>query len=295
MTAQERLEAAILVADVTASVELYERLGDAAAFAQIAHALDRTRLEAERHGGRFVQQRGDDALLIFRSATLAAQAAEAMLSAIGSAQLHLGLHQGAMIRARDTVFGDAVNVAYRLAALATAGEALVSGAAAAALTKQSRASLRRLPAFRLKGREAEVEVYSLGPEEIAPMTVLPAAFISPPRDLALMVDFEGQTWSLAEGESLSLGRSVEADLVLDRPWVSRRHAVVMLRDGTPVLVDRSSYGTYVATGEGETRVRRTTAPLLGVGLISPGLPAAAPDALVLRYRVATLEAGAAPV
>lgn len=48
------------------------------------------------------------------------------------------------------------------------------------------------------------------------------------------------------GEPLHLGRSFAADLQLDDPGVSRRHAIVVARPGgARVLDDRSANGTYV--------------------------------------------------
>jgi len=42
-----------------------------------------------------------------------------------------------------------------------------------------------------------------------------------------------------------LGRGLQADLILEEPTVSRRHAIVALRDGTATLLDDNSLnGTW---------------------------------------------------
>jgi pSer/pThr/pTyr-binding forkhead associated (FHA) protein len=66
----------------------------------------------------------------------------------------------------------------------------------------------------------------------------------------LAVEDGGETVLFAlgqrEGETLRIGRSPAADIVLDDPSVSRRHAVIVYRGGrTMILDDRSLNGVFV--------------------------------------------------
>lgn len=122
--------AVILFADIADSTGLTERVGDAA-FREKARALDealRTLIRA--NGGSPVEGKllGDGVLAVFNSAK------EAIESSLGCGPagervglgLHLGIHAGDVIREGDNVYGGAVNIAARIAALAKPGEVLVS-------------------------------------------------------------------------------------------------------------------------------------------------------------------------
>jgi len=71
---QERLLAAVLLADVVGSTPLYERIGDDAALQQISDCLDAIREVVARHGGDFIYSKGDDVLSLFESAEAALKA-----------------------------------------------------------------------------------------------------------------------------------------------------------------------------------------------------------------------------
>ena len=120
----------IMFADIADSTGLTERLGDAA-FRSLARALDGSvRAIIAETGGVPVEGRllGDGLMAVFTSARQAIEcgvrvSAAADETALG---LHLGLHAGDVIREDDNVFGGAVNIAARVAALAPPGEVLVS-------------------------------------------------------------------------------------------------------------------------------------------------------------------------
>ena len=59
--------------------------------------------------------------------------------------------------------------------------------------------------------------------------------------------------------SYSVGRSSDADIVIDDPTVSRRHAdFVVTDDGRYYLNDlRSKWGTFVWSGQDWTQIRQT--------------------------------------
>ncbi|WMS41714.1 FHA domain-containing protein [Acuticoccus sp. MNP-M23] len=296
MSDQTVNEVIVLVADVTASVELYERLGNTEAFATIAAMLDRLRAAAEGAGGRFVQSRGDDVLCVFDEADHGAAAAAAMLEAAStsSVALHVALHAGEAITARESIFGDCINVTYRLAAIANTNEALASTSVVERLTDKWRTSFRPLRSFHFKGKAEPIEVYAYDSLGSQWMTQLPGHLLSPKPKMAvrLSLTYGGTTWEVGEAESLSVGRSDEVDIVVACQWVSRRHALIHVRDGVAMLTDRSSYGSFVsADGNVEVRVRRTSLPLSGSGVIGLGCSVQEPESERLEYAVARAGVG----
>ncbi|WP_189342740.1 MULTISPECIES: FHA domain-containing protein [unclassified Mesorhizobium] len=86
---------------------------------------------------------------------------------------------------------------------------------------------------------------------------------------------------------MTIGRSPECDIVVQRPWVSRHHATFTISNGKARLVERSSSGTFVSMGPGqeEVFVRREDILLFGSGVISPGRRSSLRDAQVLHYEV----------
>jgi adenylate cyclase len=74
-----------------------------------------------------------------------------------------------------------------------------------------------------------------------------------------------------------------------RPWISRKHAVVTVRDGKVMLGDRSSSGTYVSISGGhELLLRRETIMLTGNGVISPAIHPARPEADLIDFEIIRL-------
>jgi class 3 adenylate cyclase/pimeloyl-ACP methyl ester carboxylesterase len=121
---------AILFADIVDSTALTERMGDAA-FRKRARALDEAlRRIVREHSGRPVEGRllGDGILAVFGSARRGVEAALSCRDAgdeIGL-PLHVGMHAGDVVNEEGNVFGGAVNLAARVAALAAPAEVLVS-------------------------------------------------------------------------------------------------------------------------------------------------------------------------
>ena len=126
---------ALLFSDLTGSTALYERVGDAKAFAIVEDHFRICEAEIARHGGAIVKTMGDAVMASF--ATLD----EASHAALGMIRMHdakyasmglgvkIGIHSGAslMVRANDRLdyFGTTVNVTARLQAQAAASEVVL--------------------------------------------------------------------------------------------------------------------------------------------------------------------------
>ena len=145
--------AAILAADAAG----YSRLMAADEHATVA-ALDAARAvfraQIEAHQGRVIDMAGDSVLAVFDTAAGAVAAALAIQASINPLadaapedrrmRFRIGVHLGDVIEKADgTVYGDGVNIAARLQALAEPGGITVSDAVRGAVTRQGRCELRR--------------------------------------------------------------------------------------------------------------------------------------------------------
>ena len=291
---QERLLAALLLADVVGSTPLYERLGDDAALQQVSGCLDVIREIAGRHGGDFIYSKGDDVLSLFQKPEAALRAVCQISGQLtkGPLSARIGLHFGTVIRARGALFGDVVNVTARLSATANPGEVLISQSFFEALSAGSRGALRLLDKMAFKGKQELFDVYTLGSDDGIPSTHITSrgTFVDRgsalPRQINLVIRYGDQLRSCRNNEFVTIGRSPECDIVVQRPWVSRHHATFTISNGKARLVERSSSGTFVSMGPGhEVFVRREDILLFGSGIISPGRTSSLGDAEVLHYEI----------
>ncbi len=296
MSSNDR-EAAILLADIIGSTPLYEAVGDASALRQVADCLDQLQAIVAQEGGTFLRSKGDDVLCTFDDPSCALRAVRQMLWAhsYGSLAIHAGIHYGRVIHARGDIFGDAVNLTARLASLAKAGEVLISAGFVDRLPEADIPSLRELDAISLKGRSTSTKVYSLLEDDSAQRTEITALRGSTQSgmkrrrsapELTVALRYKDLSRLCNERARVSIGRSPDCDIVIEQPWVSRKHAILSLQHGKVQLEDCSSSGTYVAMQDGhEVFVRRETLLLTGLGTISPTVPASDKAAELIHFEV----------
>ena len=161
-TGQRRL-ATILFTDLVGSTQLLTQVGDQAWRDRLGeyHALLRRHIE--KHRGREVQTTGDGVLATFDSPAHAVHCALETAQAAPSIglQQRAGLHTGEVEFAGDDVRGIAVHLAARVAAVAGAGEVVVSSTTSALLFGSGLATSSR-GSHALKGIEGEVELFLVG-------------------------------------------------------------------------------------------------------------------------------------
>ena len=124
----DRVLATVLFTDIVGSTERAAALGDAGwrDLLDAHHAI--VRRELERHQGREIDTAGDGFLATFDGPGKAIRCACAIGHAVRrlGIDVRAGLHTGEVERVGDGVAGIAVHTAARVAALAGAGEVLVS-------------------------------------------------------------------------------------------------------------------------------------------------------------------------
>ncbi len=124
----ERVLATILFTDIVDSTAVLGRVGDAAWRTLIVEHNARLRRQLDAHRGREVTTTGDGILAIFDSPARAVRCAAAIDPAVEDLGLRVraGAHTGEVEIVAGSPRGFAVHAAARIAALAGAGEVLVS-------------------------------------------------------------------------------------------------------------------------------------------------------------------------
>jgi len=168
----ERRLAAIICADVAGYSRMMgaDEAGTHAAFKAHRSAIYPVILN---HGGRVVKNTGDGFLLEFPSVVGAIESAIAIQALMAERNSHLpadrvmqfrlGIHMGDVIADEDEVFGDGVNIAVRLEAVAVPGGIAVSAKAYCEASKHLCVTLVDAGSHRFKNIDEPVSVWSWEP------------------------------------------------------------------------------------------------------------------------------------
>lgn len=267
-------QACVLIADVTGSTALFERVGTQAAMQHITVLVARMRELVEEAGGVCVKSQGDDTVSFFDTPERAFQAAWGMITEDWESGLsiHAGIYLGEVLFRESEIYGDAVNTAARLSSAAKSGEVLIAQNCWDVLDKSSQEKFILIGELQFKGKQEPTRVYSCTDVKLDARTVIFSKSTNSGARIE-SADFRigDSTWRLVSGETLTLGRSPENDIVLDYAWVSRKHAQVTIRQGQLEYADHSSSGTVLRNDDGsELFVHRRTNLLSGSGCIFLG-------------------------
>jgi len=275
----EATDVAVLFADVSGSTKLYETVGDAEALKAIGRCLSFVRIACEGQGGRVVKTIGDEIMAVFPGPDQAAEAAAEMQARIseqppvGRSRLaiRVGFHFGPAIAVEGDVFGDSVNVAARMAALAKGEQVILSAVTAGALSPLLRSRVREIDSLTVKGKQEEIGIFELiwqgADADLTSLAMRPTR-----RPSRLELRHGTHEIELTEARpALTLGRDLQNDVVIGDKMASRMHARIERRRDKFVLVDQSSNGTYVTVeGEPEIHLRREEMILRGRGRVCFG-------------------------
>ncbi|MCB1561329.1 MAG: adenylate/guanylate cyclase domain-containing protein [Xanthomonadales bacterium] len=273
----------ILFADVSGSTRLFEERGDVEARAIIASVLGALSEVAESHGGSVVKTIGDEIMCTFPGAMQGVMAGCDMQRRVAhdpqfvrdNIAIRIGLHHGDALVEDGDVYGDAVNTAARMAALAKREQIVTTAASVKNFTASGGLNVRSLGKARVAGKLLPIEIVDvLWQEDTSNVTTVQRAIrvdeaAGRPK---LTLRFRGQVIELSdESQPFSLGREDSNTLSVQTEWVSRNHALIEYKRGYFILSDRSTNGTYVKLGEDdELRLHRDEVHLRKAGTISLG-------------------------
>jgi hypothetical protein len=236
----------------------------------------------QAHRGNVVKSLGDGILATFPFEGEALPAAVGMCEQAEQRglQVRVGIHCGEVLEEAGDVFGDAVNTAARIAALAKPSEILITEALRDALPAGLRATVHRVPPIAIKGKREPVQLFSIlhggadaRPDECQTVELGRSQLGRIPSLEASRLELRhvGVRVQLTPGMELSLGRDPQNGLVVNHPLASRLHARIFHRQGKFVLEDLSANGTYVVTRPRfKLRLLREQAFLVGNGEIFLG-------------------------
>lgn len=281
----ETRNATVVFADITNSTGLFLKLGDIAASALEKEWMSAVRGLVPRFDGAFVKAIGDEAMCAFPSADaglLAACEIQAMTRnppfSDHAIRLHVGAHHGQVVVEDGDMYGDTVNVAAYLCTVARADQIIIAEATWRRLSPAIKSYTRPIFRTRLKSHPEETILYQVlwktGDPDLTQNLFGERPDIKPiPAEVGgLMLAAGGTRVHLNyRKNTLTIGRGTDCDLVIDEPWVSRRHAQVRLIGSDFYLFDESINATFVTLLDGrEIEVLRNDFLLEGSGRISPG-------------------------
>jgi class 3 adenylate cyclase len=152
---------AIVFVDLSGFTRLTRERGDASAVVAATSLQRHADATARLYGGRLVKLLGDGAMLRLGDATVGVEAALDLVETMtdeGAFSPHAGINAGPVIERDLDVFGQTVNVASRIAAVARPGEVLASEAVVEAAA-DDRFGFERIEDARLEGLPGPVALY----------------------------------------------------------------------------------------------------------------------------------------
>jgi adenylate cyclase len=275
---------AVLFVDISQSGSIYQKLGDTAALNIITACIETLTALLPHFEGVLTKTLGDAMLCVFPSVDLAVRAAGEMQAVIANTRpgnysvgIHIGIAHGRVILEGGDVFGDTVNVAAYLTAVALREQILATETAANALSPPLKSCIRPVFQTLLKGSTDESMVFQVlwktDRMEITDVNFPPRKTV--PGDTgSLMVSFDETRVRLDRWRpSITIGRGPDCDLVVPGHYASRQHLTIRLARTRFYLIDHSINGTFVSLKGGpEMHVLRQDMPLEEWGELSLGRP-----------------------
>ena len=167
--AQRNIKCAIMFADVAGSTKLYEDVGDDKARAMISHTIESMTKSTEAMRGRVIKTIGDEIMCVFVDADSTVKAAYDIQETVSNdftfvraLSIRIGAHFGpAILESDGDIFGDAVNVAARMAGIAKAGQIIITEDTVARLNDELKADTREFDRAPVKGKKEPMIIYEV--------------------------------------------------------------------------------------------------------------------------------------
>ena len=284
------VQATVVFTDLHGSTSAFEALGNARATETITQIINWIVKQVAAQGGSVVKTLGDGVLALFpdgESATKAVvdlQRSHAKNIAKSPKEkalpIRIGLASGEVEMVSGDCYGDAVNVAARLCDLCGPNQIWANAAALNGVAEDEAVTFRILGPISIRGRAEPCTVYQIEWREGEA-----SEFLTMQGELHANGDLDvfGRdielTWN---GSSrffksfdlpIHIGRVRSVDFMVNDPRVSRTHARLEWRNGSVVLVDVSSYGSWVrfaGTPGADVLLRRDECVLHGQGELALG-------------------------
>lgn len=299
------VQTTVVFADLFGSTGVFESLGNAKATEAVTQATNWVADKFTVNGGRVIKLLGDGVLATFENSS---DAITAVVDIQRSHQLRLanlppqlymplriGVVRGDVVLVADDCYGDAVNMAARLSEITGPHQIWVNDKAIENTPALNDVQFRLLGPIAIRGRSEPCTVFQIEWQEVQNSEYLtiqnPVSLSSQVKSgdvLGGRIDFSykdrRQTFHSFE-MPIHMGRVRSVDFVVNDLRVSRTHARIEWRKGSFLLVDESSYGSWVRfAGSGaDLMLRRDECVLHGEGQIALGTPFTDPTAPIVSF------------
>lgn len=284
-----------MFSDVAGSTALYDKFGDEKAKAIIGNCINLMADITKRYKGVVIKTIGDEIMCRFPTAEdgviASCQIQEAVSILTGPDDnpmaVRIGIHAGEAILDDNDVFGDAVNVAARMAGIAKARQIITTEDTYNQLSDDLQEMAREFDTTSVKGKQEQITIYDVVWDEEDDVTRMSFTPSHSKGDIEIMMSYSGQSKVLTQDDMpIIIGRGAKADITIDATLASRSHVKLDYNRGKFVLTDQSTNGTYIKLNDGkEVYLRREELPLSSHGVISLGEKVDETSALIILFTV----------
>ena len=291
----------ILFADIAGSTSLYEKLGNREAHECVVESLDAITRYVEKNQGTVVDYIGDEAMASFKSSADAFNCACDIQKHFSFTQtshghrieIRIGFCRGPVeLDKASKPYGDTVNVASRVTALARGSKTITTSETVDTLSEDKKSLCRPFNRVRVKGKSRPLDTVEVvwsqdnatclfSPDQAEPM-------VPEVKKAVVTLTFCGQTVQVHRQDTpYILGRGRDSHLVVAPKTASRSHASIEYRHGDMVFVDHSTNGSYLqvdASPGTSLHLRHRDWPMSGEGRISLGTPVQDEDPFVIQFK-----------
>jgi len=294
----------VVFTDLTGSTSVFETLGNFRATKAVTQLTRWICDSLQARGGRVVKTLGDGVLSVFPDVDTAVDAVvqlqrdhQASLLLLPRAEhlpIRVGVATGEVEIINDDCYGDAVNVASRLCDLAGPHEIWVSSAELDTSRRVTGIRFRALGAIHVRGRVEPCEVHQVEwhEDQLTDFITQQGNLDQNGNPTAMGHEVElnyldQKRTFLAFDLPIHIGRIRHCEFIVADPRVSRTHFRLEWRNGRIMLIDVSSYGTWIrfAGARSEVLLRREESVLYGSGEVALGAPFSDPSAPMVRFVV----------
>lgn len=286
------VQTTVVFADLMGSTAVFETIGSARASKVVTQLMQWIGDICVVHNGRVIKTLGDGILAVFPHAPDAISAVVEMqrnhqkriaASTAGTRMpIRVGVARGEVDFVDGDCYGDAVNVASRLSDLSGPHQIWANSPSLEEAVESDGVRFRPLGPITIRGRGEPCEVFQVEwHENLTSDFLTKPATVDSQRD-RLEKDILGGAIELvwldvrkqfrSSQLPVHIGRVSQAEFVVNDPRVSRAHARIDWRNGSILLVDVSTYGSWVrfSGGGADLLLRREECVLHGNGEIALG-------------------------
>ncbi len=299
------IQTTVVFTDLTGSTTVFEALGNLRATRAVTELTQWICQLLTARGGQVIKTLGDGVLTVFPNPAAAIEAVvelqrqhQVNLLQLPRAEhlpIRVGVASGEVEIVNGDCYGDAVNVASRLCDLAGPHEIWVSSPDLDTGTRVNGVRYRALGPISVRGRQEPCLVHQVEWHEdqstdfITMQGNLDATQRADALGQSIELEHQGQRRTfMAFDLPIHVGRIRHCEFIVADPRVSRTHFRLEWRNGRIMLVDVSSYGTWVrfAGANAAVLLRREECVLYGNGDIALGAPFSDSSVPVVTFKVA---------